>query len=119
MTGRDHRVDAETVWVHADDENQRVPFYRQWFPGWTATILDPDSEVVIDRFALTAADTRPPYGLLDVPVPVGDHLLRISFENTPIRTAGDWLSILALVIIIAVAIVGVFRHRRKTRRPLA
>ncbi|MCO6452491.1 MAG: hypothetical protein J5I90_17055 [Caldilineales bacterium] len=117
VAAREHRVDSETVWVHAGDDNQRVPFYRQWFPGWTATILDPDSGAELDRVALTEADTRSPYGLLNVPVPAGDHLLRISFEDTPIRIISDWLSMLALLALVALAIVGIVSARRRRSTP--
>jgi len=99
VDAREHSVASETVWVWADAPDQRVPFYRQWYPGWTATILDPDTGEVIDRFALTPDDTRPPYGLLDVPVPEGEHLLRISFENTPVRKVGNIISLLTLVVL--------------------
>ncbi len=114
---REHRVDSELVWVHAEGPDQRVPFYRQWYPGWTATILDPDTGAELDRFALTEADTRAPYGLLDVPVPAGEHLLLISFENTPIRNLGTIVSILAIVGLIALFVChvdsGVPRRSRR------
>ena len=103
---REHRVDSELVWIHAEGPDQRVPFYRQWYPGWTATILDPDSGAELDRFPLTEADTRAPYGLLDVPVPPGDHLLLISFENTSIRslsTAVSWIALAALILLFIFA----------------
>ncbi|NOZ71313.1 MAG: hypothetical protein GXP38_05265 [Chloroflexi bacterium] len=103
---QEHRVDSELVWVRALSEGQRVPFYRQWFPGWTATIMDPDSGQQIDRFALTPADTRPPYGLLDVPVPKGDHLLRISFENTPVRTVSNLISLISLGLWVLLVLRG-------------
>ncbi|RME85187.1 MAG: hypothetical protein D6775_03450, partial [Caldilineae bacterium] len=83
------------VWVHAEREGLRVPFYRQWFPGWTATIIDPETGAELERFPLTQEHTRPPYGLLDVPVPAGDHLLRISFEDTPVRSLGEMVSRIA------------------------
>ena len=57
---REHRVDSELVWVHAGDENQVVPFNRQWYPGWTATISDPATGETLDRFALTPAAHVPP-----------------------------------------------------------
>ncbi len=97
---REHQVDSELVWVHAEGSDQRVPFYRQWYPGWTATILDPATGAELDRFPLTEADTRAPYGLLDVPIPEGEHLLRISFEDTPIRRIGEKTSLAAVIILL-------------------
>ena len=105
----EHSVTSETLWVHAGSEGERVPFLRQWYPGWTATLLDPATNTVLDRFALTPAHTRPPYGLLSVPVPAGDHLLRLSFEDTPIRRASDILSLVSLILLIALLL----RQRRR------
>ncbi len=58
--------------------------------------MDPETGEKLERFALTPADTRPPYGLLDVPVPKGDHLLRISFEKTPLRTVSNLISMISV-----------------------
>ncbi len=100
VDAREHRVMEETVRVWSGKPGQRVPFLRQWYPGWTATLLDPDTGEVIDRFPLTPEDARPPYGLLSVPVPQGDFLLRISFEDTPIRKAANAISIFAAIFIL-------------------
>ena len=97
----EHSVMAETVWVQADAPGQSVPFLRQWYPGWTATLLDPDTRAVLQRVALTPNNVRDPYGLITVPVPQGRYLLRLSFEDTPIRKIGNTLSILTLFILAA------------------
>ena len=100
VDARSHQVAEETVWVWADAPDQRVPFLRQWYPGWTATIMDPETGQVLERFPLTPEDTRPPYGLLSVPVPQGEYLLRISFEDTPIRRVGNALSMVTALVIL-------------------
>jgi len=111
---REHRVDSELVWVHAEGPDQRVPFYRQWYPGWSAFILDPTSGAELDRFPLTETDTRAPYGLLDVPVPAGEHLLRISFEDTPVRRLGEIVSLVALLVLVALLLWGVWSAIRNS-----
>lgn len=103
---QEHRIAYERAWVRALTEGQRVPFYRQWFPGWTATILDPDTGAILDRFALTPEHTRPPYGLLDVPVPAGDHILVLSFEDTPIRRVSKALSALSALLALALLLAS-------------
>lgn len=95
---KEHRIDSELLWVRALSAGQSVPFYRQWFPGWTATLLDPDSGAEIAHFSLGPEHTRPPYGLLTVPVPQGDHLLLIRFQNTPLRTASNVVSALSMAV---------------------
>ncbi len=114
VDAREHRVDSELVWVHSGREGQRVPFYRQWYPGWTATLFDLATGQVRSRYALTQADTSAPYGLLNVPVPAGEFLLRLSFEDTPVRRAGEWLSLAALLVVaslIAWPVWGRLRSR--------
>ena len=113
VDAREHRVDRELVRVYAKEEGQRVPFYRQWYPGWTATVMDPGTGEVIDRFPLTPEDTYPPYGLLNVPVPAGDHLLLIRFEDTPIRRIGETLSWLALTLVGLVFLYAIFSRTRR------
>ncbi len=113
VDAREHRVDGELLWVHAGGDGQRVPFYRQWYPGWTATLLDPETGQVRDRFALAQTDTYPPYGLLNVPVPAGDSLLRLSFEDTPVRRVSEWLSLAAVLVLVF--LIG--WQVRKNRRP--
>ena len=117
VDAREHSVTAETVRVWAGAPGQRVPFYRQWYPGWTATIMDPDTGEVRQRFALTPDDTRPPYGLLDVPVPEGDSLLRISFENTPIRTIGNAISLLTVLLLLGLLVWGGVQRFRRVANP--
>ncbi len=116
VDARAHSVTSETVWVWADAPGQRVPFYRQWYPGWTATIMDPDTGRTLQRFALTPEDARPPYGLLDVPVPQGDSLLRISFEDTPVRKVGNAISLLTLILLLALLGWGGYRYARRKDR---
>ncbi len=114
---RHHTIASETVWVHADSKGAgaRVPFLRQWYPGWTATLLDPTTNTTLDRFPLTPADTRPPYGLLTVPIPPGDHILRLSFGDTPLRRTSDIISFaaaLALLLLLARQLITLTRQRR-------
>ena len=117
VDAREHSVTSETVRVWAGAPGQRVPFYRQWYPGWTATIMDPDTGEALQRFALTPDDTRPPYGLLDVPAPEGDSLLRISFENTPVRTIGNIISWLTVLLLLGLLVWGGVQRFRRVANP--
>ena len=115
VDARSHGVMEETVRVWAGAPGQRVPFYRQWYPGWTATIMDPDTGEVLQRFSLTPEDTRPPYGLLNVPVPEGDSLLRITFEDTPVRKVGNAISFLAVLLIAGLLIMAAVKGRTHSK----
>jgi hypothetical protein len=68
-----------------------VLFYTYDFPGWRATI---DGQRVPHR-------TEPPYGLIALDVPAGQHEVAIRHGTTPVRTAGALVSALSLVIVVA------------------
>lgn len=64
------------------------------FPGWKTTL---DGEVVATR-------TAAPYGLIDVDVPAGEHVLEVRMDATPARVAGSvvsWGMVLALALLWA------------------
>ncbi len=71
-----------------------LQFYTYDFPGWRVTL---DGQPIPHRH-------KPPYGLIAVDVPPGDHILRLQMGTTPARVIGGILSLLALGIIGA----GVF-----------
>lgn len=66
-----------------------VLFYTYDFPGWRATI---DGQPVAHR-------TEPPYGLIAVDVPAGQHEVAIRHGTTAVGSAGALISALSLVIV--------------------
>ena len=66
-----------------------VLFYTYDFPGWRATI---DGQRVQHR-------TEPPYGLIAVDVPPGQHEVIIRHGTTSVGTAGALISALSLLIV--------------------
>lgn len=87
--------------------NARTPvtvlFYTYDFPGWRATV---DGRPVPHR-------TEPPYGLIALEVPAGQHVVAIRHGTTPVRTAGTLISGLSLAATAALALRG----RRKAAPP--
>jgi hypothetical protein len=85
----------------------RIMFYTRYFPGWTARIDDRPA-------------TLEPYGeqgLILVSVPAGSHVVRLRFEDTPIRQVGAVLS--AVSFVIALAILWRWRSQRPEIAELA
>jgi len=64
------------------------------FPGWIGRIDGRPAEIMSD-----------PQGVQYMAVPAGNHRLRITFEDTPPRTAGAVISGLALALAIALLVV--------------
>lgn len=67
-----------------------VQFYTYDYPGWQVYL---NGQPVPHR-------AEPPYGLITVDVPPGDHTLRLQLENTPPRTIGTITSTLAFLILL-------------------
>lgn len=70
-----------------------ITFQTADFPGWQAYL---DGQKVPHK---TTGD-----GLIEVAVPKGDHLVGISFEDTPVRQISDGLTILGLLIVVGLGI---------------
>ena len=110
----------EFVWVYAADDNQAVTFYIPYFPGWTATLYedtDPDSTdpnafpygrigKPVGHPQISTTDRE---GWMVVPVPKGSHFLELRFEDTPIRVAGKWISLVSALLLGGWLLLGVMR----------
>jgi hypothetical protein len=73
-----------------------VGIYTRYFPGWQATVDGAPVEVT-------------PWGeqgLMQVQVPAGEHTLALRFGDTPARTAGKAVSLLALAVVAGVWLWG-------------
>ncbi len=68
-----------------------VLFYTYDFPGWRATV---DGQPVPHR-------AQPPYGLIAVDVPAGQHEVVIRHGATPVRSAGALVTGLSLAVVAA------------------
>jgi len=65
-----------------------VEFYTYYYPGWRATV---------DGHPVTIWQA-PPFGLIQLEVPAGEHVVALRFGGTPIRTAGAVLTLLSLCL---------------------
>jgi hypothetical protein len=82
----------------------RIVLNTVYFPGWRAEVNGEPIELGITS----------PEGLIAVQVPAGASKVRIVFENTPVRTYGEWVSLAAVLVslgLLAVAWVRVPRRQ--------
>ena len=95
------KVTSASVEAQATLDNPAtVVFYTYDFPGWQATI---DGVPAPHR-------TQPPYGLISLDVPAGDHTVAIRHGTTPVRTLGALISALSLVIALGLILTSFRRH---------
>jgi len=105
----DERGLAETLRVggHSADFRVQSPngtallVYTQYFPGWSAWV-DGESEPVF---------ISDPDGLIVVNVPSGEHLVQVRLVESPARLAGDTLSAVGLLIVIALLLVPLLKRK--------
>ena len=76
-----------------------IQFYTYDFPGWQVRL---DGQAIPHRH-------EPPYGLITVDVPAGDHNLELRMGATPARVIGGLMSLLAVGVIV----YGLFFHHRR------
>lgn len=69
-------------------------FKQFYFPGWQATL---NGQVV-------SITPTPDFGFISVSVPAGVNTVAFSFNNTPLRTAGELISWATLLILLAASL---------------
>jgi len=101
----------ELLWVGTEKEGQAVTFFVPYYPGWTAYIYEDlgphDGNLDKDKGPVTRIGpvvdqpqirVTSPEGWMVVPIPPGSHFLELRFEDTPVRVAGRWITLLSLVL---------------------
>jgi len=96
---------SDELWVRSES-GTRLRFYTYYFPGWRVYI---DGE----RLPEEALQPEPPYGLLTVEVPPGEHRVLLRWGDTPLRLAAKLITLACLLLaILLVALPS--RHPRAT-----
>src|SRR4051812_33976311 len=81
----------------------RIVLNTAYFPGWRAEVNGQPIDLGITS----------PEGLIAVQVPAGPSNVRILFENTPVRSQGEMISLIALVICLALLAIAWVRVPRR------
>ncbi len=105
---QDSTTISQLLWVHAEEQG-RIIFNIFYYPGWRAYVLDEPGGPVQRELEVM------PHGSLgrcSVWVPEGEYYLLLRFEDTPVRTVGQVLSVLSLLVVFAVLGGARYRSRR-------
>jgi 6-pyruvoyl-tetrahydropterin synthase related domain len=81
-----------------------VGFLSYWYPGWYATLDGQPLPISLDAS---------PFGLMDVQVPAGEHILYFRFGDPPLRQFADWVTIGSLLVLCGLIIVGILGKIRR------
>jgi len=97
-----HSSWAQTTVESTQSAKLEIPI--TYFPGWT----------VRENGKIVNQDKPTDLGLIEVPISKGEHNLSLNFDNTPVRSLGDWMSALSLLILAALAFgIWPFSNRLK------
>lgn len=66
------------------------------YPGWVAQLNGRD-------VLLTPSH---PYGLITLPVPAGEHTIRIFWRETTSRRVANWVSVVAMLVVVGLGLAG-------------
>ena len=72
------------------------------FPGWSATVDEQPAEII----------TSPDLGEIVLDLPAGDHVVALEYATTPIRRAGNLMTIASSIAVLLMAAVGSMSARR-------
>jgi hypothetical protein len=81
---------SDEMWVRSPAGTE-LRFYTYYFPGWRVYV---DGERLPDMSLRPA----PPYGLLAVDIPPGEHHVLLRWGDTPVRAAGKGLTLACLAL---------------------
>jgi hypothetical protein len=104
VTWVDRGPDRMVVTV-ASDRPALLVLSENWLPGWTARIDGEPAPVV-----------RVNHTLRGVPVPAGEHELRMAYEPAPLGRAA-WISLICSVLVVGLALGGLRGRRARDDAP--
>jgi hypothetical protein len=87
---------SDELWVRSA-EGTPLRFYTYYYPGW---------RVYVDGERLPDSELRPepPYGLLALDIPPGEHHVLLRWGDTPLRLAGKVLTLASLVLAVGLVV---------------
>lgn len=100
-----HRGGASSRVKVVAAEPVTLQFYTYDYPGWQVTL---DGQALNHR-------PEPPFGLITVDLPAGEHAVQLRMGSTPPRTIGEIISGLALLGLLSLYLWPTIAHRRLER----
>jgi hypothetical protein len=100
----------EQVYWYAEGPGQSITFNRFWYPGWTAWLLDGKDGRPIGKLPLERE--AGPLARVVVRVPAGEGYILLRFEDTPLRAAAKWVTLVTLGAVVVTAVILGIRRRK-------
>ena len=112
-----HNTIMEEVYFdNRTGEDQSLVFNHFYYPGWSAYLLDKESEEPVSPLPIVPEEDGT-LGRMTVPAPPGEGAILLRFEDTPPRTIGRIISLLTLCVLLIFGLWSVIRRRRVPNRP--
>ncbi len=112
-----YRSNEDRIRYRADGPGHVIVFNRAMYPGWTAYIYDGSGRELQRVISWREMRVTDPYGLVTVPVPEGEHVLVLRFEDTPPRRTGKAITLITLLALLLGT--GMTTYHRRGRKKVA
>ncbi len=99
VTTLSHQVESDILQIDTPQVFSATLRTLYW-PGWQIYLNGQPVEFSV----------APSTGLIQVEIPPGQHTLTLQLESTPLRTIGQWLSILSVVILSSLALFALIKR---------
>ncbi|MCK6625600.1 MAG: hypothetical protein L6R45_10545 [Anaerolineae bacterium] len=106
---------VETIARRAESDTFRINT-PQDFIATVRTLYWPGWQVYLNGQPIPFTVTDPT-GLIQFPLPAGDHTLTLQLESTPLRTTGQWLTLLSAATLIIISAFGLKRTSKAVPQP--
>ncbi len=110
QTGKGLRANGERVFIVSQEDNLPVTFNTFYYPGWRAYLTPEFSDQIVQELKITPVGDL---GRIQVHVPKGRYFLILEFDDTPVRTAGKWISAFSILFALGLLIWDVRAKRRQ------
>ncbi len=113
-----HAARRGTQWMEAlveAAEPVKLAFHTVYFPGWTAYLDGNRVPIEYSTWYEYEEGRRAALGVSLVEVPAGNHLVRLVFEDTPVRTWSNSLSVLSALAVGILFLMAYCRSRASMR----
>lgn len=116
QTGKGLRADGERVFIASQVDDLAVTFNTFYYPGWRAYLTPEQGDQIVKELPITPVGEL---GRIQVRVPQGRYWLVLRFQDTLPRTAGQALSGLSVLAVMALVIWEIRLGRRTRALPPA
>ncbi len=103
----------EQIYFYAKDPGQTITFNWFWYPGWTAYLLDGKDGAPVREMPILREEG--PLARIVLPVPAGEGYILLRMEETPLRRAARWITLITIALLILTPVIFMLTRNRRRK----